>query len=36
MYEFEDEPETRHNSVADQKAAPSATPADYQQYNNHL
>jgi hypothetical protein len=36
MYEFEDEPETRHNSVSDQKAAPRATPADYQQYNNHL
>jgi sugar porter (SP) family MFS transporter len=36
MYEFEDEPETRHNSVAEQKAAPGATPADYQQYNNHL
>jgi len=33
MYEFEEETETRHNSVIDQKAAGVATPADYQQYH---
>jgi hypothetical protein len=36
MYEFEEETETRHNSVVDEKTAPRAGPVDYQQYHQQM